>query len=134
MAIVQTACTSYKLQLLNFVQSDTYYIALYNSTAILNGDTAIYTPTGEVSGPGYVPGGIALTVVPPASDSGVAFMSFLDAVFPAAVTARGALIYDVTQGNMAVAVLDFGADKTSASSFTVTFPIATSSTAIIRVG
>ena len=115
----------------------TYKIALYTSLADLTPDTITYTSTGEVVGTGYTAGGKVLTVsqVPTYDASNdTAYVNFANAVWnPASFTARAALIYNSTT-NAAVAVLDFGSDKTNtaAGTFTVTFPTATSTTAIIR--
>lgn len=136
MAIYQTLCTSFKQQLLNAVHNfstDTFKIALYVASADLGASTTVYTASGEVSGAGYSPGGIALTVNPTPTVSGTtALTSFNTAVFNAALTARGALIYNASKANAAVLVLDFGADKTM-SNFTVEFPPATANSAIVRI-
>lgn len=136
MAIYQTQCTSFKRQLLNAVHdfsTDTFKMALYEASADLGADTTVYTASGESSGTGYVAGGIALTVNPtPLSADNTAFVSFNTAVFNAALTARGALIYNASKANAAVLVLDFGADKTM-SNFTVEFPPATANSAILRI-
>ena len=112
----------------------TYKIALYTALANLGPNTLIYTTDGEITGTGYTAGGEDLTVIPPASDdaTNTAFVSFANIVWdPASFTTRGALIYN-SDTNAAVAVLDFGSDKTATNTFTVTFPTATSTTAIIR--
>jgi hypothetical protein len=136
MAIYQTLCTSFKQQILNGVQNfstDTFKMALYTSFANIGSDTTVYTSDSEVSGAGYTAGGIALTVNPTPTTSGTtAFVSFNTAVFNAALTARGALIYNSSKANAAVLVLDFGADKTM-SNFTVEFPPATANSAILRI-
>ena len=136
MSIVQTLTTSFKQDLLNGAQSfstDTFKIALYTASANLNADTTVYAATGESSGAGYVAGGKVLTGVTIATSGTTAYVNFATAVFSAAVTARGALIYNVSKSNKAVAVLDFGADKTSAVTFTVTMPANTSTSALIRL-
>lgn len=140
MAITQTQCTVFKTNLLkgleNFAVGTpyTYRIALYNASATLNADTLVYTTNNEITGSGYTAGGKILTVVPPASSGSVAFVSFANVTWnPASFTCRGALIYNDTT-NAAVAVLDFGADKTAVSSFTITFPTADASNAVIRIG
>jgi hypothetical protein len=134
--------TSFKIQLLNGVQnfsSNTFKIALYTNTATLDADTTAYTTSGEVaSGGNYVTGGntLSVTTTPTNGGSGTtAFIDFADTTWSAAtITARGALIYNSTQANAAVAVLDFGSDKTSTTGdFTVQFPAATNTTAIIRI-
>lgn len=108
-------------------------MALYTAEANLGADTTAYTADGEVTGAGYTSGGIEVTVNPDPSLSGTtAFISFDNAVYNASLTARAALIYNVTQSNAAVLVLDFGSDKTSAN-FTVTFPPATATSAILRI-
>lgn len=136
MAIYQTLCSSFKQQLLNGVHDfsvDAFKIALYTAEANIGASTTAYTATGEVSGAGYSAGGIALVVNPTPTLSGTtAFVSFDNAVFGASLTARGALIYNASQGNAAVLVLDFGADKTM-SNFTVEFPPATANSAILRI-
>jgi hypothetical protein len=134
--IQQGATTIFKLNLLNGVEdftTNTYKIALYTALADLGPTTTVYTTTDEITGTGYVAGGKVLTNVVPAASNGVAFISFLNVTWnPASFTARGALIYNSTTG-AAVAVLDFGSDKTASSTFTVTFPPATFNDAIIRV-
>jgi hypothetical protein len=113
--------------------SYTYKIALYTALANLGPTTLAYTSDGEISGGGYTTTGQVLTVIPPSSSNQVAFVSFANAVWnPASFTARGALIYNSTTG-AAVAVLDFGSDKTAANTFTVTFPADTYTDAVIRL-
>lgn len=135
-------CTSFKVELLkgihNFSASggDTFKIALYTSSATLDASTTAYSVTNEVSGSGYTAGGNTLTNVDPTSSGTTAFLDFDDTTWSTAtITARGALIYNSTAaGNPAVAVLDFGADKTStAGDFTVVMPTADSSSAIVRI-
>lgn len=147
MTIAQTATTSFKVELLQAVHNfgptgaDTFNIALYTGAASINATTTAYTTSGEVSGTGYTAGGQALTIaVSPTSgnnSSGVptAYISFSNASWPnATFTARGALIYNVTQGNKSVAVLDFGADKTVAGdTFQVIFPTPDANSAIVRI-
>tara|TARA_R110000868_G_scaffold25102_3_gene98006 strand:- start:3132 stop:3548 length:417 start_codon:yes stop_codon:yes gene_type:complete len=133
-SIVQTQTTSFKSQLYQAVHNmltDTLKIALYTAAADLNADTTIYSATNEVTGTGYVAGGVALTGVTLNTSDYTAYINFSDVVFNASVTARCALIYNVTQGNKSVAVLDFGSDKTS-SNFTITMPANTSTAALIR--
>ena len=134
--IQQGATTIFKVNLLNGVEDFTtgvYKIALYTALADLGPTTTAYTTTNEITGTGYVAGGETLTNVAPTSSGGVAFISFLNVTWnPASFTTRGALIYNSATG-AAVAVLDFGADKTCNSTFTVTFPTATASDAIIRL-
>lgn len=137
MAITQTTCTSFKVELLtgthNF-SSDTFKIALYTGAATLNAGTTVYTTSNEVSAAGYTAGGNTLTVsTTPTSSGTIAYVSFSNTSWSSALTARGALIYNSSKSNKAVAVLDFGADKTSTSTFTVTFPAADATSAIVRI-
>ena len=141
MAITQALCTSFKQELMEGVHdftSHTFKIALYTSSATLSAATTAYSATNEVSGTGYTAGGETLTVTGGAvSISGTtAFIDFSDVSWASAtITARGALIYnDTVAGDPAVAVLDFGADKTATSgTFTVQFPTADASNAIVRI-
>ena len=147
MAITQAMCTSFKVELLNGIHAfgttvargdtsaDSFKIALYTSSATLGASTTAYTTTNEVSGTGYSAGGQALTTVAPSSSGTTAFLDFNDETFTTAtITARGALIYNDDQSDKAVAVLDFGGDKTStAGDFTIVFPTADASNAIIRI-
>ena len=132
--ILQTQTTSFKTELYTGVHNlltDTLKIALYTAAADLNEATTVYTTTAEVAGTGYVAGGVTLTGVTISSSGYTAYVSFANVVFNASVTARCALIYNVTQGNKSIAVLDFGADKTS-SNFTITMPADTATAALIR--
>ena len=132
--ILQTQTTSFKTQLYTGVHNlltDTLYIALYTANADLNEATTVYTTTAEVTGTGYVAGGVVLTGITINSSGSTAYIDFADVVFNASVTARCALIYNVTQGNKSIAVLDFGSDKTS-TNFTITMPANTASAALIR--
>ena len=125
-------CNSFKSGLINGdfdFDTDTIKMALYTNNATLNEDTAAYTATGEVSASGYTAGGVTLTVEKGLSNN-TAFISFENASISAAFTARGALIYK--NGGGAICVLDFGSDKTSTATFTVTFPTASSTDALIR--
>lgn len=141
MPISQAMCTSFKVELLqgvhNFTAStgDTFKIALYTSSATLGATTTVYTTSNEVVGTGYTAGGNTLTNVTPTSSGTTAFTDFADTTWSTAtITARGALIYNSTETNKAVCVLDFGSDKTStAGSFTIVFPTADASNAIIRI-
>jgi hypothetical protein len=117
--------------------SQVFKIALYTNAATLNATTTAYTSTGEVVASGYTAGGQVLIVdqVPTVGNSGnTAYLSFTNVVWNGAITARGALIY-LANGttNPTVCVLDFGADKTSSSTFTVQFPAVTNTSAIIRL-
>ena len=136
MAIAQTQTTSFKLELYEGVHNfltDTIKMALYYSTATLGASTTVYTATGEVSGTGYSAGGKVLTGVTVAAANNVAYVNFANATWsPATFTCRGALIYNASKGNKAIAVLDFGADKTATNSFTVQMPVTGPTTALIR--
>ena len=147
MAISQAMCTSFKVNLLQGAQNfntgttKVYKIALFTSAATLGAGTTTYSgsTTGEVSssGTGYTTGGQTLTVSQIPTDGGsgtTAFIDFDDVTWTSAtITARGALIYNSTD-DTAVAVLDFGSDKTSTNgNFTISFPAATNTTAIIRI-
>ena len=138
MAISQVLCTSFKKELLEGTHdfsSHIFKIALYTSAATLNADTTVYSTDNEVSGTGYVANDKLLTRIDPSSGDGVGFTGFEDATWASSsFTARGALIYNATQGNKAVMVLDFGDDKTSNNStFTVGMPANTSTAALIRI-
>lgn len=139
MAITQAMCTSFKVDLLDGEHDfgiDTFKIALYTSSASLDATTTVYSATNETSGTGYVAGGNTLTVsTTPTSSGTTAYLSFSNTTWSTAtITARGALIYNSSNANKAVAVLDFGSDKTStAGDFTIQFPTADSSSAIIRI-
>jgi len=112
--------------------TQTFKIALYDSYATLNAQTAAYTTDHEVIYSGYTAGGEV--IVPSVGfNEGIAFLDFSDAIWSGAITARGALIYQAVS-NIALFVLDFGADKTSTTTFQVQFPAATETDAIIRIG
>ena len=136
MAIVQTQTTSFKAQLYQGVHdltTDVIKIALYTASADLNEDTTVYSTTNEVANTGtYVAGGSTLTPVTVASSGYTAYVGFPDISWTGAITARCALIYNVTQGNKAIAVLDFGSDKTSTTTFAITMPANTATAALIR--
>lgn len=134
MSILQTQTTSFKAELYQAVHNlstDTLKVALYNGNANLNETTTAYTTSNEVSGGGYVAGGVVLTGVTINTSGFTAYVNFNNVNFSAAVTARCALIYNSSKGNKSVAVLDFGSDKTS-SSFTLTMPTNTPTTALLR--
>jgi hypothetical protein len=140
MAITQAMCDSFKVQLLNGAQNfsaNTYKIALYTSAATLSNATTAYTSSNEVAnGGGYTTGGNTLTVSTlPTSTGNVAFISFANSTWAnATITAAGALIYNNSQANSAVASLSFGGDKTStAGTFAVIFPTPDATSAIIRI-
>ena len=135
MSIVQTTTTSFKAELFQGVHNlttDTIKIALYTASANLNADTTVYSLSNEVTGGGYTAGGVVLTGTTISSEGYTAYVNFNNAVFGASVTARCALIYNASKGNKAVAVLDFGSDKTS-SNFTITMPANTATEALIRL-
>ena len=138
MPIQQGQCTVFKKNCLSGLEnfatgtSYVYKIALYTAFADLSYATLIYTTTNEITGTGYTAGGNTLTPIVPATTDQVAYISFQNTTWnSASFTARGALIYNSTT-NAAVAVLDFGSDKTATSTFTVTFPTADATNAIIR--
>ena len=141
MAISQAMCTSFKQELLvgthNFTASsgNTFKLALYTSDASLGAGTTAYTSSNEASGTNYSATGAALTSVTPTTSGTTAFCDFSDLTFSnVTITARGALIYNDTQSDKAVCVLDFGGDKTAtAGDYTITFPTADASSAIIRI-
>jgi hypothetical protein len=139
MALVQTATNEFRTGLMSGsydFNTDTFKIALYNNDADLNETTSVYTTANEVVASGYSAGGAVLTVsvTPTTGPSGdIAYVSFNNASWSGAISARGALIYDVTNSNKTVCVLDFGSEKTSVTTFEVQFPPATNTSAIIRV-
>ena len=136
MAFDQTLTTSFKQEVLlgvHDLDTDTLKIALYTANADLNATTTVYSPANEVVGTGYSAGGVVLTGVTVLTSGTTAYVDFNDAVWsPAAFTARGALIYNFSKGNKAIAVLDFGSDKTATTSFTVQMPANTVTSALIR--
>jgi len=133
------SCNVFKTGLMNGTfnfTSGTFYIALYTNDATLDASTTAYTATGEVVASGYTAGGLALTIAqaPTVGNSGsTAYISFDNAAWTSALTSRGALIYQSGGGDPAVCVLDFGADKTSTTTFTVQFPAVSNTSAIIRI-
>ena len=141
MAISSAIPTSFKQELLvgthNFTATsgNSFKLALYTSSATLGATTTAFTTTGQASGTNYTSGGATLTSVTPTTSGTTALCDFADLVFgTATVTARGAMIYTDTQSDKAVAVIDFGGDKTStAGNFTIVFPAANATAAIIRL-
>ena len=141
MAITQAMCTSFKVELLtgthNFTNSSghTFKLALFTDSASLGAGTTAYSTSNEASGTGYSAGGNTLTNVTPTSGGTTAFTDFADTSFTCStITARGALIYNSSQSDKAVVVLDFGSDKSSTSgTFSVIFPTPDASNAIIRI-
>ncbi len=141
MAITQTTCTSFKKELLEAVHnftSHTFKIALYTDSADLGAGTTVYSATNEItntSGTAYTAGGKALTTIAPTTSGTVAFVDFENISWTSAsFTARGALIYNSSASNKAVAVLDFGSNRVvSNDTFEVQFPVSSATTAIIRI-
>ena len=134
-------CNAFKTGLMNGTfnfTSGSFYLALYTNLATLDATTTAYTTTGEVVASGYTAAGLALTIaqaptIGNQTGAATSYISFNNAVWTSALTARGALIYLSGGGNPAVCVLDFGADKTSTATFTVQFPAVTNTSAIIRI-
>ena len=137
MAFEQTLTTQAKYIALQYLATGTLKMALYTAEADLTASTLVYTTTNEISGTGYTAGGKTLTVSQVPIINGTtpptAYISFSNVTWTAALTARGALIYKSGSGNPTVCVLDFGNDKTSTTTFTVQFPAATDTSAIIRL-
>ena len=141
MSITSALCTSFKQEILvgthNFTASsgNTFKLALYTSSATLNASTTAYSTSNEVSGTGYTAAGAALTNITPTTGSTTAFCDFVDLTFSSSsITANGALIYNDTQSDKAVCTLAFGGDKQSTDGdFSIQFPTADASNAIIRI-
>lgn len=141
MAITAALCNSFKLELLPtaagvHLSGDVYKIALYTSTATLNKSTTAYATTNEVVGTGYTAGGATLSGLTTALDTDTAYIDWTtDPTWPSAtITARGALIYNSSKSNKAIAVLDFGGDITSTNgTFTVQLPLPAAATAVARI-
>ena len=136
MSIIQTQTTSFKAQLyqgIHDLTTDVIKIALYTASANLNEDTTVYSSTDEVANTGtYSAGGAQLTPITIGTSGYTAFVGFPNISWTGAITARCALIYNSTQGNKSIAVLDFGSDKTSTTTFTITMPANTATAALIR--
>jgi hypothetical protein len=133
--IVQTQTTSFKAELYQAVHNlltDTIKIALYTSAADLNEDTTIYSSSNEVVASGYTAGGNTLTGAALGTSGYTAYVNWANTSWTSSLTARCALIYNASKGNKSVAVLDFGADKTSATTFLITMPSNTATSALIR--
>jgi len=141
MPISQAMATSFKQELMQALHNfnnpggNTFKVAMYTSSANLGATTTAYSTSNEVSGTGYTAGGNTLAAVTPTSSGTTAFTDFADTTWTSAtITANGALIYNSTNGNRAVAVLAFGGDKTSTNGdFTIVFPTPDASNAIIRI-
>lgn len=137
MAITQAMCSSFKQQILlgeHDLDTDVIKLALYTSAANLSAATTVYTAANEVAGTGYVAGGNTLTGATVSLSGTTSFVDFNNTTWnPASFTARGALIYNSSKSNKAIAVLDFGADKTATTTFTVQMPENNSSSALLRL-
>lgn len=138
MAIQQTLCSSFKYQLWlaqHDFSTDVFKIALYTSASSIGPDTTVYTTSNEVTGTGYVAGGNTMTGVTVVLSGTTSYVDFDNSTWAASsITARGALIYNSSKSNKAVAVLDFGADKTSSGTpFVVQMPTNTATTALLRI-
>jgi hypothetical protein len=138
MAITQGMCSSFKQQILlaeHDMDTDVFKIALYTSAATIDASTTVYTTSNEVTGTGYTAGGNTLTGATVTLTGTTAFVDFSDTSWSTAtITARGALIYNSSKSDKAVAVLDFGSDKTSTGgTFTIQFPVNDATNAIIRI-
>jgi len=135
MAITQTTCTSFKKEqylAIHDFSTDVLKIALYTSIATIGADTTVYTTTDEIVGTGYTAGGEVMTGVTVNTSGTTAYVDFADVAWTGALTARGALIYNSSKSNKAIAVLDFGADKTSVNVFTIQMPANDSTNALLR--
>ena len=136
MSIIQTQTTSFKAQLyqgIHDLTTDVIKIALYTASANLNEDTTVYSSNDEVAATGtYSLGGAQLTPITVNTSGYTAYVGFPNISWTGAITARCALIYNSSQGNKSVAVLDFGSDKTSTGTFTITMPANTATAALIR--
>jgi len=137
MSIIQTQTTSFKAELyqgIHDLTTDVIKIALYTASADLNETTTAYSVStaGQVVATGYTAGGSILTPITVSSSGYTAYVGFPNVSWTAALTARCALIYNVTQGNKSIAVLDFGSDKTSTTTFTITMPTNGATTSLIR--
>lgn len=139
--IIQCITNSFRAEMLEGVHdlsTDVLKIALYTGSANLYPTTTVYDTTGEVVASGYTAGGVVLTGVTISTGTAsttqpaVVYVDFDDAVFNAALTARGALIYNSSKADRSIAVIDFGADKTSTTTFTVQMPLNTATSALLR--
>ena len=141
MAISTSMCTSFKSELMSALHDfdnpggNTFKIALYTSSATLGASTTAYSATNEVSGTGYSAGGETLTSVSPTTSGTTAYVDFADVTWAnSTITANGALIYNANSSNAAVVTLAFGSDKSSSNGdFTIVFPTANATDAIIRI-
>lgn len=137
MALVQGLCSSFKQESwlgIHDLDTDTLKIALYAASATLGPATTVYTATDEISGAGYAAGGEVLVNVQVLLSGTTAYVTFDNPSWTgASFTCRGALIYNATKADRAIAVLDFGSDKTASGTFTVQLPAATTSAALLRL-
>ena len=136
MSIVQTQTTSFKAELyqgIHDLTTDTIKIALYTGNANLNADTTVYSSANEVAATGtYAAGGAQLTPITVSSSGYTAYVGFPNISWTGAITARCALIYNASKANKSIAVLDFGSDKSSSTTFLITMPANTATTALVR--
>ena len=139
--IIQCVTNSFRAEMLQGIHdldTDVLKLALYTGSADLYPTTTVYTATGEVVASGYSAGGVVLTGVTISTGTAstiqpaVVYVSFNNPVFNAALTARGALIYNSSKADRSIAILDFGSDKTSTTTFTVQMPPNTSTSALLR--
>jgi len=133
--IVQTQTTSFKAEVYQAVHdllTDTIKIALYTANANLDADTSVYSTSEEVVASGYTAGGNTMTGVALNTSGYTVYVNWANTSWSTSVTARCALIYNASQGNKSIAVLDFGSDKTSTGTFTITMPANTATSALIR--
>ena len=133
--IVQTQTTSFKSEVYQAVHNlltDTIKIALYTANADLTADTTVYTTLNEVVASGYTAGGAVMTGVALNTSDYTVYVNWANTSWSTSVTARCALIYNASKSNKSIAVLDFGSDKTSTGTFTITMPANTATTALIR--
>jgi hypothetical protein len=133
--IVQTQTTSFKAEVYQAVHNlltDTIKIALYTANADLTADTTVYTTLNEVVASGYTAGGAVMTGVALNTSGYTVYVNWANTSWSTSVTARCALIYNASKSNKSIAVLDFGSDKTSTGTFTITMPANTATTALIR--
>ena len=138
MAITQAMCTSFKVEILGGIHdldTDVIKLALYQSSATLNAATTAYATTGQTTGTGYTAGGNTLTGAVISADGTTAIVTFATSTWTGATfTARGALVYNSSKANRAIAILDFGGDQVvSSGDFAVIFPTADAANAIVRI-
>ena len=136
MPILQGMCSSFKQESwlgIHDLDTDTLKMALYTANANLSQATTVYTPTDEVVGTGYLAGGLPITGAQVLLSGTTAYLTFNNPVWAnASFTCRGALIYNASKADRAIAVIDFGADKTASGTFTVQLPAATAASALLR--